>query len=202
MTTERDLTSMTRLPWVVESCSGLRPPVRAPAGAAGAAQAPWARVSAGTADSRQARAFSASACTTSKAGRSIKRHLRQQEVDRMRTRARSALARQDIRTRQHLMERSFARAVRYGFKRARWRRLWRVQIQEYLTAAVQNMMTLLRHVKERGTICGMWLPAAAPGATFGPPDRIFCGIASYASRLRSFFSIQVCKFELHHCLVY
>jgi len=48
------------------------------------------------------------------------------------------------------MERSFARAVRYGFKRARWRRLWRVRIQEYLTAAIQNIMILVRDVKEPG----------------------------------------------------
>jgi hypothetical protein len=48
------------------------------------------------------------------------------------------------------MERSFARAVRFGFKRARWRRLWRVQIQEYLTAAIQNIMILVRYVKEPG----------------------------------------------------
>ena len=46
------------------------------------------------------------------------------------------------------MERSFARATRYGLKRARWRRLWRVQIQEYLTATIQNLMVLLHHIKE------------------------------------------------------
>ncbi len=46
------------------------------------------------------------------------------------------------------MERSFARAVRFGFKRARWRRLWRVQIQEYLTSAIQNIMVLLKFDKE------------------------------------------------------
>jgi hypothetical protein len=46
------------------------------------------------------------------------------------------------------MERSFARGTRYGYKRARWRRLWRVQIQEYLTASIQNIMVLLRHIKE------------------------------------------------------
>ncbi len=45
--------------------------------------------------------------------------------------------------RQHLMERSFARGTRYGFDRARWRRLWRVQIQEYLTASIQNLDILL-----------------------------------------------------------
>jgi len=140
-----------------------------------------------------------SQCTTAKTGRSIKRHLRQDELDRMRDRARSAPSRQDIRTRQHLMERSFARAVRYGFKRARWRRLWRVQIQEYLTAAVQNLMTLLRHVKERGTTCGVRLPEAAPGAFPEPHQRISCGSASHESRMQTSFAIRISKFGLHPC---
>jgi transposase len=89
-------------------------------------------------------------CTTSKYGRSLKRHRRQDDLERMRNAAQSQVSKQDIRTRQHLMERSFARATRYGFKRARWRRLWRVRIQEYLISAIQNMMTLLSHGKERG----------------------------------------------------
>ena len=33
----------------------------------------------------------------------------------------------------------------YGFDRARWRGLWRVQIQEYLISAVQNIEVLLRY---------------------------------------------------------
>ena len=53
------------------------------------------------------------------------------------------------------MERSFARAKRYGYKRARWRRLWRVQIQEYLTASIQNIMVLLGHIKEPDPAWGM-----------------------------------------------
>lgn len=57
-------------------------------------------------------------------------------------------AKRDIKTRQHLMERSFARATRYGLQQARWRRLRRVQIQEYLTATIQNLMVLLRNIKE------------------------------------------------------
>jgi ABC-type Zn uptake system ZnuABC Zn-binding protein ZnuA len=81
----------------------------------------------------------------------------------MRELARSKAARRDIRVRQHLVEGSFAEAVRYGFKRARWRRLWREQIQEYLTAAIQNMMKLLRYVKERGVPCAIRLSGAAPG---------------------------------------
>jgi phenylalanyl-tRNA synthetase beta subunit len=43
------------------------------------------------------------------------------------------------------MERSYARGTRYGFDRARWRGLWRVQIQEYLISAVQNIQVLLRY---------------------------------------------------------
>ena len=42
------------------------------------------------------------------------------------------------------MERSFARGTWYGFDRARWRRLWRVEIQQYLIATVQNIEVLLR----------------------------------------------------------
>jgi len=47
--------------------------------------------------------------------------------------------------RQHLMERSYARGAWYGFDRARWRGLWRVQIQEYLVSAAQNIQVLLRY---------------------------------------------------------
>jgi transposase len=84
-------------------------------------------------------------CTRNKSGRTIKRHLRQEELDRMREASRSARAKRDIQTRKHLMERSFARGGRYGFDRARWRGLWRVQIQEYLISAVQNIEVLLRY---------------------------------------------------------
>jgi hypothetical protein len=68
----------------------------------------------------------------------------------MRSAAQSPASQRDIRTRQHLMERSFARATRYGFKRARWRRLWRVQIQEFLISAIQNIMVLLSYGKSCG----------------------------------------------------
>jgi transposase len=90
-------------------------------------------------------------CTTSsRKGRTIQRPVGYDEIEHMREKARSPASRRDIRTRKHLMERSFARAVRLGFKRARWRRLWRVQIQEYLTAAIQNILILVRYVKEPG----------------------------------------------------
>jgi len=84
-------------------------------------------------------------CTKNKSGRTIKRHLRQEDLDRMREASRSAKAKRDIKMRQHLMERSYARGTRYGYDRARWRGLWRVQIQEYLVSAVQNIQVLLRY---------------------------------------------------------
>ena len=96
-----------------------------------------------------------SQCTRSKTGRSLKRHERQDHLDYMLGQSESKESKNDIRTRQHLMERSFARSCRYGFKRARWRRTWRVQIQEYLTAAIQNIMVLLCHVKEPSAAMGM-----------------------------------------------
>ena len=84
-------------------------------------------------------------CTRSKTGRSVKRHIRQDELDLMRQQAGSAAAKRDIRIRQHFMERSFAEATRYGFKRARWRGLWRTAIQDYLISAMQNITILIRH---------------------------------------------------------
>jgi len=82
-------------------------------------------------------------CTKNKAGRTIKRHLRQNELDTMRQGSNSPDAKRDIKTRQHLMERTFARGERLGIKRARWRRLWRMEIQEYLTCAIQNVQILI-----------------------------------------------------------
>jgi transposase len=85
-------------------------------------------------------------CTRNKSGRTIKRHLRQSALDMMRETSRSTKAKRDIKTRQHLMERSFARSTRYGFDRARWRGLWRMRIQEYLTCTIQNIQVLIKHV--------------------------------------------------------
>jgi len=100
-------------------------------------------------------------CTKAKSGRTLKRHIRQDDLDSMLTQASSAGSKKDIKTRQHLMERSFAQATRYGFKRARWRRLWRVEIQEYLTAAIQNIKILLKDVKEPGAALQMRVAAKA-----------------------------------------
>lgn len=83
-------------------------------------------------------------CTDSRHGRRVQRLDRQPELDRLRAQAASAAARGDRRRRRHLMEGSFADAAnRHGFKRARWRGLWRQQVQGHLIAACQNVRILL-----------------------------------------------------------
>ena len=83
-------------------------------------------------------------CTSNKMGRTVKRHCRQEDLDVILEQSRCEASRKDIRKRQRLMERSFARGKRYGYDRARWRGLWRMSIQEYLTCAVQNIQVLLK----------------------------------------------------------
>jgi len=84
-------------------------------------------------------------CTRSKTGRTLHRHEHQALLDQARAQSHSAAGRRDRRRRQHVMEGSFADAANnHGFKRARWRRLWRVQIQDWLIAGIQNIRILLR----------------------------------------------------------
>ena len=63
----------------------------------------------------------------------------------MRKETHSAAAQRDLQTRKHLMERSFARSKRYGYDRARWRGLCRMQIQNYLTCAIQNIRVFIQY---------------------------------------------------------
>jgi hypothetical protein len=51
-------------------------------------------------------------CTRSKNGRTLKRHARKDELDRMPTHAEGRETKQDIKTRQRLSERSFAHSTR------------------------------------------------------------------------------------------
>jgi len=90
-------------------------------------------------------------CTRAANGapRTIKRHMNQEAIDAARAQSRSPEAKRDRRRRKWLMEGSFAdSANNHGFKRARWRRLHNQRIQDYLIAAVQNVRTLLRHIKK------------------------------------------------------
>jgi hypothetical protein len=86
-----------------------------------------------------------SSCTRSKGGRTVQRHVRQDVLDGMVKAAVTHAAKRDLKLRQSLMERSFARSTRFRFDRARWRGLWKVSIQEYLVSAIQNIETLIRY---------------------------------------------------------
>lgn len=87
-------------------------------------------------------------CTRNTMGRTITHHLQHATLERMRAQTCSVHARRDIRMRQHLIERSFARPSRFGFNQARWCGLWHVRIQEYLTATIQNIEVLMRYGRD------------------------------------------------------
>jgi len=87
-------------------------------------------------------------CTRAQGGvaRTIKRHYDQEAIDAAREQAHSRAARRDRQRRKWRMEGSFGdAATHHGFKRARWRRLWRQRIQDWLIATVQNLRTLVRY---------------------------------------------------------
>jgi len=109
-------------------------------------------------------------CTRSKTGRTVTRHAHAQILETCRAQSHSRAAKGDRRRRQYLIEGSFADAANnHGFKRARWRRLWRQQIQDYLIAAVQNIRillarTVLRPVADNAIELKRWLGGSvAPG---------------------------------------
>jgi transposase/RNase P protein component len=86
-----------------------------------------------------------SQCTRSRHERTLRRHEKQELLSQARAQSRSRGARRDRRRRMHLMEQSFADAANHhGFKRSRWRRLWRQRIQDWLIAAAQNLRILVR----------------------------------------------------------
>jgi IS5 family transposase len=84
-------------------------------------------------------------CTESKSGRTIMRHLRQKDLDSARRQAASEESKKDLQLRQHIIEGTFGQDKRYGYKRARWRRLWRVSIQDYLVCTVHNIQKLVKY---------------------------------------------------------
>jgi hypothetical protein len=77
------------------------------------------------------------ACTRDEAGRTLRRYPEQELLDRARRQSHGPAARRDRQRRQWFQERNFGEAaVEHGYKRARWRGLWRQQIQDLLIAAI------------------------------------------------------------------
>jgi transposase len=109
-------------------------------------------------------------CTRDNSGRCVQRAIRKEDLDAVLSITQSPEARRDIKTRQHFMERSYARSTRYGFDRARWRGLWKVAIQEYLICTIQNIETLIRHATKPVNSALCFSPLTALGQAAG---RIF-----------------------------
>jgi len=86
-------------------------------------------------------------CTTSKSGvRTVHRYKRQEELDEMRAEASGPNSKRDLKKRWSLMERSFADGSNlHGLKKARWRGYFRMQIQNHMISAVQNIRILIKH---------------------------------------------------------
>jgi len=135
-------------------------------------------------------------CTRATDGRALKRHTRQGELDLMLRDALSRQSRRDIKTRQHLSERSFAQSTRYGFKRARWRGLWRMEIQDFLIAAVQNIRILIDHSGNRaqGKVIALFGHAWS-GAEQQRLSR--CLISCLRTIWRNIESFSNCSFSLY-----
>jgi len=82
-------------------------------------------------------------CTSSKHGRTISRQVRQPILDRATARIKTKEGKDHLKVRHWMMEGSFAHSVRLGYKRAHARGLRNMTIQDYLVAAVQNVLILL-----------------------------------------------------------
>ena len=86
------------------------------------------------------------ACTTSKNGRTIMRHLGEELIAEAKEQSSSPAAKRDRIRRRYLMEGSFAQGANlHHFKRSRWRRLHRQRIQDWLICSIQNIKILITH---------------------------------------------------------
>jgi transposase len=119
-------------------------------------------------------------CTTSKHGRTVHRYREHELVVRAREQATSEAAGLDYCRRRHLMEGSFAQSANcHGGKRARWRRLRRQQIQDWLIAACLNVKLLVRAIRPSPLASVNALLAGSPSA----PGSIWAGRRSTADTI-------------------
>ena len=109
-------------------------------------------------------------CTNGQEGRSVSRPFMTELVQAGKEQGGSPAAQSDLRRRKHLMEGSFANAANnHGFKRARWRGLWRQRIQDCLIAAVQNIRIWMKQAGkgQQGAMAVMVACIFGPAHRFG-----------------------------------
>jgi hypothetical protein len=124
-------------------------------------------------------------CTEAEKGRTVTRPIFSELVYAGQNQAHSPEGRISRTRRQHLSEGSFADASNnHGFKRARWRGLWRQQIQDWLIAAAQNLRILMRkggHRATGATATALWVLKTLVALTWSLEfllSRIFAKAAS------------------------
>jgi transposase len=83
-------------------------------------------------------------CTKARGGRTLQRPVRAEILERAFSCTRTKRGREQNKLRRWMMEGSFAQSVRLGYKRARARGQRNMQIQDYLVAAAQNLLILVR----------------------------------------------------------
>lgn len=83
-------------------------------------------------------------CTPRGSARTIRRHDFESEIEKIRKRMQTPYFKSKLRERMWKLEGLFSEAkYRHGLKRAKYRGMWKVQVQTYMTAFVQNLKRLL-----------------------------------------------------------
>jgi transposase len=118
-------------------------------------------------------------CTDGKTGRLLSRYDLQTYIDWADACGPRDWRRWMMRRRKARAEGSFADATNnHGFKRARWRGLWKMGIQNLMVAAVQNVRKLLRATRRRTNragqtvVWGILATLAAVGVAVTPPQAL------------------------------
>ncbi len=83
-------------------------------------------------------------CTNAKTGRTVQRRWGQDLIDEGIKESSTKNAKRSRDRRKWRMEGSFAQSANlHGFKRSRWRRLWRQRIQDHIICAIENIKILI-----------------------------------------------------------
>jgi len=104
-------------------------------------------------------------CTKAGTRRRVSRHVDQSYIDWADSYFTHGHRRRLLRRRQWRIEGSFGDAAnRHGYKRARWRELWRMTIQNLLIATIQNVRKLVKYAQLRkgSAVAALPKPDIAP----------------------------------------
>jgi transposase len=134
-----------------------------------------------------------SQCTTGRHGRRLTRHAGQDWIDWADNCYSRGHRRRLLRRRMHLAEGSFADATNHhGYKRARWRGLAGMTIQNLLVAAAQNLRKLIGAGRRRPAQSLRSAVGPHGGPDFGQRERhfsLFTGRRPIVSQIREFLTL-------------